>query len=133
MVTSTQKLLILTVAINVFLFTVGFMYNSNAYESRIMEIQMDKFQEQTDYWEDSFSNTNPDAENAQFENTFGDTKSGGKSIWSILVNGIRPIPSDHTNSTLEEIIINAVSWGRYLLLLIITLEIYLVLKNKKQT
>ena len=66
------------------------------------------------------------------EGTVGNTLSTGKRIWLVLTRGLNPFPIvDEINDPVEKYIFYGLGLLRSLMYLIVGIELYMVMKNRK--
>ncbi|MBD3249918.1 hypothetical protein GF336_07770 [Candidatus Woesearchaeota archaeon] len=130
---TTQRILIITVMINILLFSGTAMYNNTAYSHQDVSNELDQMGAHSKFFRDDFGDTPSDSEDQLNADSFGDEKGGQMTLWSLFVDGMRKIPSRNEDGTFEKIITSIMNLIRSMFALLLGLELVLVLKNRKGT
>lgn len=134
---STQKLIILVIGLNLICGLASIFTNETAqeYDTRLQNIS-DIYEEEA-----RLGSTNDSVrghlggENIQETGLLSNPLVQGTTIWNILGSGINPFsinPADF-NTNLEKTIAWGIGFIRTILNLILILEFYLIIRNKKNT
>lgn len=69
----------------------------------------------------------------QYDPTYGDTPSMGRAVFDIFVNGINPfsIPVQPWDGDIIRTLVSLINWFRFMVLVLLGIEIYLIIKNRK--
>lgn len=137
MATSTQRLLVMTLALQTLLVMTSMMIGSNELYNNYVTTDGQDLQNHTANYITNFENTNPDTNANIFETQYGDQKEGGKGFFQILKNGVgynNPCENDYTYCTITETKMGGyLVWIIRIINLLIIFELFLLIYAKKNT
>lgn len=132
MTTSTFRFIAILFSLNLLLFLGSAIYNDIAYSQTIWENERDQAQGRLDFFVDDFGEELPDSEDVMASSSFGDERGAQQSIWSILIDGIRPLPTRDNAPTIERIVMVGINFIRVVMGMFTALMIIFIIKNKRQ-
>ena len=134
---SLQRLIILTIMLDLILILVGNFYVGT---TSIMETEIQSYESSYENFNSNFSDTygsaTPDTETTVLERTFGDQKFGGQMFWSVFKAGVT-VPKACQSETedlcpeMERLLLKGYSLAFVLINLLLLFEIFLILYTKK--
>lgn len=133
---STQKLIITIFLINLFIGMAHSAYETTTYDSTFLDNKVGQYDEFTDQFENEDQNEPSKDTNDFSDNSYGSTISWGRIIFKTFVDGINPFSTSQTSTyetDLEKNIMDALSVFRVLMYIIIIVELYMLIKNKKNS
>lgn len=135
MAMSTQRLVIITIILNVFLtIFLGVYQNIDSTDREQMNLEETNLQEKLNFYNDEYGDSLPDPDNYLESASFGDQKGSQSMLWSILRDGLNPFPeADAISNPVERWIQKGIRWFRILMGILLIIEIVFIFYNKKSS
>jgi hypothetical protein len=132
---STQKILLMFIILNLILGISMQLYSGNSSQDMI-EGYVTSNEAVGDYvGSSSYQKSGTDASSFSLDSTFGNQKGNGEVIWTVLKGGFNPISI--TPGMFTDPLEKQIAWGvmilRVIFSAVLTLELFMLLFNKKTT
>lgn len=137
-VMSTQRLLLMIVAMNLLIGLIAEFYmDDTASPEDILEIETTYGETTRQDMEDAsgYTRTKSSTTITTGDNTIGNTQKQGIEILGILWRALEPFPFEDSqfNDPVEQRIAEVIKYFRYLMYILAIVEVYMFFKNKKTT
>ena len=129
---NTHRIIAILLVINIFNSLALEMYqNPTTYSTSVFESSESDYKNETNYLKDVTAN--PERQDLETEGTILDTMKFGLKVVKIVARGINPfsINRTQTDTWVEKIILDIMSLFKFLFAILLIIEVYMIIKNKK--
>lgn len=134
---NTYRVIALTIMIDIILaLSFAMVYSAN--DEQGITYLKEEIANQENWSQDfttQYPSETPDTDTVYLEQTFGDTKYGGRSFWNLLMRGKPTVPTDASEGSGDDKILQWVLWIFYFFLTILHiyagLEVFYMFYGKK--
>lgn len=132
---STQKTIALVFLINLMIGLGLTIYDTTNVDAGYLTGEIEQYKEFEDILEETEQNEPTSDVNDFKESTYGNTVGWGRILFKVFIDGVNPLSTSlqtlSTESMIENMVMHGLSVFRAILYILIAVELYMVVKNKK--